>query len=171
MRVAIVHDRLDVVGGAEKVILALHQLYPEAPVYTSFVDYSRLTEAFRDIDIRPSYMQRLPQCVKRYNDKLLPFYTFAFQDFDLSDYDLVISSSYLAAKSVLTPSSTCHVSYCHTPMRFAWDMYPSYIRGGRNPLMKVGLRALLQYFRLWDAQTAQDVDYFIANSETVRRRI
>lgn len=171
MKLAIVHERLDVVGGAEKVILALHRLFPNAPIYTSFVDYDRLTEPFRQMDIRTSYMQNLPSRLKRYSDKLLPFYMMAFQEFDLSDYDVVLSSSYVAAKSVLTPSDVCHICYCHTPMRFAWDLYPKYIQGAHNPLLRNGLRLLLQYFRLWDVQTAHNVDYFISNSETVRQRI
>jgi len=73
----------------------------------------------------------------------------AFQDFNLSEYDVVISSSYVAAKSILTPSATCHICYCHTPMRFAWDLYPSYMQGDGNRLLKFGVRMLLQYFRMW----------------------
>ncbi len=171
MKVAIVHERLDVVGGAEKVILALHRLYPEAPIFTSFVEPQNLSGAFRDMDIRTSYMQKLPNALKERSDKLLPLYMLAFQDFDLTEYDVVISSSYVAAKSVLTPSSTCHVCYCYTPMRFAWDLYPSYIAGGRNHLVKAAIRLMLQYFRMWDVQTSHNVDYFIGISETIRQRI
>jgi glycosyltransferase involved in cell wall biosynthesis len=170
MRIAIVHERLDVVGGAEKVILALHRIFPDAPVYTSFVERAKLCGAFDQVNLRSSSMQRLPGSVKRLNDKLLPLYMLAFQEFDLSGYDVVISSSYAAAKSVLTPSSTCHICYCHTPMRYAWDYHADYMRG-LNPLLRPGMRLLLQYFRQWDAQTAGNVDYFVANSETVRRRI
>jgi glycosyltransferase involved in cell wall biosynthesis len=165
---------LDVVGGAEKVILALHEIFPDAPIYTSFVDYTHLSEPFRHMDIRTSYMQRLPRFMKKQAHALLPMDMFAFQDFDLSEYDVVLSSSYVAAKSVLTTSETCHICYSHTPMRFAWDLYADYMRGGQgnnNPVIKFGLRFLLQYFRVWDVQTANNVDYFIANSETVRRRI
>lgn len=171
MNVALVHERLDILGGAEKVLLALHQLYPEAPLYTSFVDYSHLPDYFRRLDIRPSYMQRLPGFLKRRPHWLLPLDMFAFQDFDLSEYDMVLSSSYVAAKSVLTASETCHICYTHTPMRFAWDLYPNFMRDTANPLTRLGARVLLQYFRMWDVQTSNNVDYFIANSETVRRRI
>jgi glycosyltransferase involved in cell wall biosynthesis len=162
------------VGGAEKVVLALHEIFPEAPIYTTFVDYSHLSEPFRHMDIRTSYMQRLPGFLKKQPHVLLPMDMFAFQDFDLSEYDVVLSSSYVAAKSVLTTSETCHICYSHTPMRFAWDLYADYMRGGQgnnNPVIKLGLRFLLQYFRVWDVQTANNVDYFIANSDTVRRRI
>ena len=171
MKIAIVHERLDVMGGAERVIQSLHALYPDAPIYTSFVQYENLPPEFRQMDIRVSYMQNLPNFVKRYNDKLLPLYMLAFQDFDLSEYDVVISSSYVAAKSILTSSSTCHICYCHTPMRFAWDMYASYMREDSKKIVKAGVRLLLQYFRLWDVQTSNNVDYFIANSDMVRRRI
>src|SRR6185369_11316364 len=101
MRIAIVHERLDVVGGAERVVLALHRLYPDAPVYTSFMDkegHARsgsLAPEFASMDIRESYMKRLPKWMKRRSDKLLPFYMFAFQGFDLSEYDVVLSSSYV----------------------------------------------------------------------------
>ncbi len=158
-------------GGAERVIQSLHALYPEAPIYTSFVQYENLPPEFRKMDIRVSYMQTLPNFIKKYNDKLLPLYMLAFQDFDLSEFDVVISSSYVAAKSILTTSSTCHICYCHTPMRFAWDMYASYMREDSKKIVKAGVRLLLQYFRLWDVQTSNNVDYFIANSDLVRRRI
>ena len=158
-------------GGAERVIQSLHALYPNAPIYTSFVEYDNLPPEFRKMDIRVSYMQNLPAFIKKYNDKLLPLYMLAFQDFDLSEFDVVISSSYVAAKSILTTSSTCHICYCHTPMRFAWDMYAGYMREDGKKIVKAGVRLLLQYFRLWDVQTSNNVDYFIANSELVRRRI
>lgn len=171
MKLAIVHERLDVVGGAEKVILALNQLYPEAPIYTSFVDYKHLSEPFKKMDIRPSFIQRMPEALKRRPHWLLPLDMFAFQDFDLSGYDVVVSSSYVAAKGALTPSDTCHICYCHTPMRFAWDLYSQYMKDARSRTLKFGVRMLLHYFRLWDVQTANNVDFFVANSDTVRRRI
>jgi glycosyltransferase involved in cell wall biosynthesis len=171
MKIAIVHERLDVVGGAERVIASLHRLYPDAPVYTSFVETSELTDEFRGMDIRPSYMQRLPRWVKRRSDRLLPFYLYAFQNFDLSAYDVVISSSYVAAKSVLTPADTCHICYCHTPMRYGWEKFPQYINTVRPGVFKILNQALLQYFRVWDFQTAQNVDYFISTSDAVAQRI
>ena len=171
MKIAIVHERLDVLGGAERVIQTLHALYPQAPIFTSFVDLKALPDEFQRMDIRTSYMQKLPTFLKKRSDKLLPLYMFAFQDFDLSEYDMVISSSYVAAKSILTPSTTCHICYCHTPMRFAWDLYPEYMRGGANRFTKAAVRVLLQYFRLWDVQTSNNVDYFISNSQIIRQRI
>lgn len=177
MRIAIVHERLDVVGGAERVVLALHRLYPDAPVYTSFMDREGLSRdgsllpEFARMDIRESYMKRLPKWLKRRSDKLLPFYMFAFQGFDLSEYDVVLSSSYVAAKSITTSAETCHICFCHTPMRYAWEMFPQYVHGAGNPLIKLGAHAFLQYFRTWDVQTANNVDFFISTSDTVRRRI
>lgn len=171
MKIAIVHERLDVVGGAERVIASLHRLYPDAPVYTSFYAPEELTNELRNMDIRPSYMQKLPQWVKRRSDRLLPFYLYAFQNFDLSAYDVVISSSYVAAKSVLTPATTCHICYCHTPMRYGWEKFPQYINDVRPGVFKILNQALLQYFRVWDFQTAQNVDYFISTSDAVAQRI
>ncbi len=171
MKIAIVHERLDVLGGAERVIQSLHAQYPDAPIYTSFVDYNNLPADFSRMDIRTSFMQKLPSALKKRSDKLLPLYMIAFQDFDLSEYDVVLSSSYVAAKSILTPSATCHLCYCHTPMRFAWDLYPEYIQGVKNRLAQGIVRILLQYFRLWDVQTSNNVDCFIANSQVVRQRI
>lgn len=177
MRVAIVHERLDVVGGAERVVLALHRIYPQAPVYTSFVDREGLARdgdlhpEFQRMEIRTSFMQRLPRWMKRRSDRLLPLYMFAFQGFDLSEYDVVISSSYVAAKSVLTSAETCHICFCHTPMRYAWEMFPQYIGSMRNPFTRGAAHLFLQYFRIWDLQTAYNVNYFISTSDVVRRRI
>lgn len=169
-RTALVHDYLNQNGGAERVVLALQRLFPAAPLYTSIYDRRRMPATYRGLDIRPSFMQRLPGVMRRHQ-AYLPLYPFAFESFDLSDYDLVISSSSAWAKSVITPPGTLHICYCHAPMRFAWS-YRSYIAGERvGRLARAGLPALMVLLRLWDVASAARVDSFIANSRAVAARI
>ncbi len=170
MKAALVHDYLNQYGGAERVVLALHRLFPAAPLYTSIYDRRRMPAAFGTLDIRTSFMQRLPG-VSRHHQTYLPLYPFAFESFDLSGYDLVISSSSAWAKSVITPPGTPHICYCHAPMRFAWS-YQTYVAGERvgRPARAV-LPALMVLLRLWDVASAARVDEFIANSRAVASRI
>lgn len=170
MNVAIVHDYLVQMGGAEKVVEVLHDMYPMAPIYTSIYDKSSTPASYRNWDIRTSFLQRLPR--KRLTHRLaVLFYPLAFETFDLSEYDVVISSSSSFAKGVITQPDTAHICYCHAPMRFAWSTR-SYLR---NERVVRPLRALLtpgtHYLRQWDAVSALRVDQFIANSSIVARRI
>src|SRR5690242_2832646 len=126
MKVALVHDYLTQYGGAERVLEVLHRLYPEAPVYTSVYDSDALPAHFRDWTIRTSFLQNL-HVFRRQHQWGLTFYSTAFERFDLSEFDLVISSSSAWAKGVITGPHTLHVCYCHAPMRFAWH-YHDYLR-------------------------------------------
>lgn len=170
MRVAIVHDYLNQYGGAERVLEALHSLFPAAPIFTSIYDRSAMPPAYRTWDIRTSWMQYLPGW-RRYFRHYLPFYPGAFESFDLSDYDLILSSSSAFAKGVIPAPHARHICYCHTPMRFAWRT-DSYVEREqlRGPIRLV-LPILLSYVRLWDAASAARVDTFIANSRAVAGRI
>jgi len=114
MRVAIVHDYLNQAGGAERVVAVLHQMFPQAPIFTTIVDRRTLWPALRNADIRTSWMQRLPG-IPRYFKAYLPFYARAIEGFDLRSYDLVISSSSAFAKAAITRPDATHVCYCHTP--------------------------------------------------------
>ena len=116
MKVALVHDYLNQMGGAERVVLALHEMFPEAPIYTSIYDPGRVDTAFQSIDIRTSFMQKLP-LVKKHHQPFLPFYPFAMERLDLRGYDLILSSSSAFGKGVVTRPETMHICYCHTPMR------------------------------------------------------
>jgi glycosyltransferase involved in cell wall biosynthesis len=170
MRVALVHDYLNQMGGAEKVLLALHDLFPQAPVYTSIFDAPRMDPRFREMTIRTSFMQRLP-LIKRRHQAFLPLYPLAFERMDLRAYDLVISDSSAFAKSVRTRPGARHISYCHTPMRWAWN-YREYVareRLGRLP--RTILPPFISWLRRWDRTTAARVDDFIANSPNVADRI
>jgi len=170
MRVALVHDYLNQMGGGEKVLLALARMFPGAPIYTSIYEPSRVDEAFASLDIRASFMQRLP-FVKRHHQPFLPLYPFAMESFDLREYDLVVSDSSAFAKGVVTRPGALHISYCHTPMRWAWN-FEDYIE--RERVGWLGRRALapfIHWLRLWDYATAARVDAFIANSPVVAARI
>jgi glycosyltransferase involved in cell wall biosynthesis len=170
MRVALVHDYLNQMGGAERVLLALHDLYPQAPIYTSIYDRHRVDQRFRQMDIRTSFMQRLP-FVRTHHQPFLPMYPFVFERMDLRDYDLVISDSSAFAKGVVTRPEALHVSYCHTPMRWAWS-YEEYVERERlGPVTRMALPPFVAWLRNWDYATAARVDYFVANSPSVAARI
>ncbi len=170
MNVALVHDYLNQMGGAERVLLALHDLYPNAPIYTSIYDPLRVDPAFRRLDIRSSFMQRLP-LVSKHHQPFLMLYPLAFERFDLGEYDLILSSSSAFAKGVVARPDAVHICYCHTPMRWAWS-YQDYIACEN---LSAPVRALLPFFlqrlRRWDQATARHVDHFIANSPAVAQRI
>ncbi len=169
MKVALVHDYLNQMGGAERVLLALHDLYPDAPVYTSFYDPQRVDPSFRWMEIRPSWMQRLP-LVTRYHQPFLPLYPLAFERLDLGEYDLVLSSSSAFAKGINVRADALHICYCHTPMRWAWSQ--DYLKNERlGPLAHLLLPNIIRRLRRWDWTTAQRVDSFIANSPAVAQRI
>ncbi|MBN1483183.1 MAG: glycosyltransferase [Chloroflexia bacterium] len=170
MRVALVHDYLNQYGGAERVLEALHELYPESPVYTSLYDPRRMPPSWRDWDIRASWLRCLPGA-RRFSRFYLPFYPLAFEAFDLRGFELVLSSSSAFAKGVIPADGALHVCYCHNPSRFLWNTagYLAYERLGRwiAPL----LQPLLHRLRIWDVSSSARVDAFIANSINVAGRI
>lgn len=173
MRIAIVHDWLVTAGGAEKVLAALLKLYPEADLY-SVVEF--LPEGQREFlegrPVRTSFIQRLPFARRRYRT-YLPLMPIAVEQFDLSAYDLVISSSYAVAKGVLTGPDQLHVSYVHSPMRYAWDLQHQYLRQSSldRGLKSWVARWLLHQMRMWDVRTAAGVDHFVVNSRFIARRV
>jgi glycosyltransferase involved in cell wall biosynthesis len=165
----LVHEWLSSMAGSEKVLAALHELYPTAPIMTACADSKVVAENLPNAQIRTSFLQKLP-LVSKCHQKLLPLYMIAFEQFDMSDFDLVISSSHCAAKAVITRPDACHICYCHSPMRYAWDLYSEY-RKSQGRLAR-GVWALVSnYVRMWDLATASRVDYFIANSTYISRRI
>jgi glycosyltransferase involved in cell wall biosynthesis len=170
MRVAIIHDYLNQYGGAERVLEALHELYPDAPIYTSLYDPAAMPASYCDWDIRTSWMQRLPGWRQHFRKYFL-LYPSAFEGFDLSGYDLILSSSSAYAKGVIPAPSARHICYCHTPMRFAWRTGDYIKREGLGLFQRGVLPLLLTYVRLWDVATTPRVDQFIANSREVAARI
>lgn len=171
MRTAIVHDYLTQFGGAERVLKVLMEMFPHAPVYTLVHD-PRVTAGLLDARrIRTSFLQRIPLARSRH--RLFPLVMpLAVEQFDLSAYDLVLSASHSFGKGVITRPETLHVSYCFTPLRYAWDDSHRYVREFGVPLF---LRALvplaLTYVRIWDVQAADRVDAFLAVSHFVAERI
>ncbi len=170
MKVAIVHDYLNQMGGAERVVMAFHDIFPDAPIYTSIYDPERVDPAFQKMDIRTSFMQKLP-LVTKHHQPYLPLYPFAMEALDLRGYDLVLSSSSAFGKGVITRPETLHICYCHTPMRWCWN-YEEYVE--REQLGKVARRVLpffITGLRVWDQTSAMRVDHFIANSPVIAERI
>lgn len=170
MRVAIVHDYLNQYGGAERVLEALHALFPDAPVYTSIYDPEVMPAGYRSWDIRTSFIQRLPGWKKHFRRYFL-LYPSAFESFDLSGYDLILSSSSAYAKGIIPRPGALHICYCHTPMRFGWRTSDYVEREAIKGVQGAILPILLTYVRLWDITTACRVDAFIANSREVAGRI
>ena len=173
MRIAIVHDWLTVYAGAEKVLEQLLILYPDAEIFT-LVDF--LPEEYRiflrSAKVHTSFIQHLPRARKSYRS-YLPLMPLAIEQFDLAEFDLVISSSYAVAKGVLTGPDQVHICYCHSPIRYAWDLQHQYLRESK---LETGLKGwiakiILSYIRIWDCRTANGVDQFIANSSYIARRI
>lgn len=172
MRVALVHDYLIRFGGAEQVLLALHRLFPEAPIYTLLYDVEKLGDFFNGAEIKPSFLQKMPSFLRRRYKYFLPFLPLAPETFDLRDFDVIISSSSAFAKGVVTRSDAKHFCYCHNPMRFIWDYYFDYTLQQKMGSVKKNLWFLIShYFRLWDKASASRVDYFIANSRQTAQRI
>jgi glycosyltransferase involved in cell wall biosynthesis len=160
-------------GGAEGVLREIISLFPKADLYTLVCHLPQDRRDFLSgLVPRTSFVQKLPFSKTRYRS-YLAFFPIAIEQFDLSDYDLVISSSYAAAKGVITGPNQLHVSYVHSPVRFAWDLQAEYLREGKldTGFRSIIARAILHYIRIWDVRTAHGVDSFIANSQFVARRI
>ncbi|TDA70432.1 MAG: glycosyltransferase family 4 protein [Clostridia bacterium] len=171
-KVALIHDWLVANAGAEKVLAAIHELYPQAPVYTLVSDPRAVAELDLDGLVRNSFLQRWPQATKRYQ-AYLPFMPFAVEQFDLREYEVIISSSHAVAKGAMTRADQLHIAYIHTPVRYAWDLYYEYLREARltKGLKAFLARVVLHYLRLWDRVSADRVDYLVANSHYVARRV
>lgn len=174
MRVAVVHDWLYVVGGAERVLEQILRVFPNADVYSTF---EKLTDAERKRigitkPVKTTFLQRIPG-VGRIHRMLLPLMPIAIEQLDLTEYDLVISSSYAVAKGVLTGPDQMHVSYVHSPIRYAWDLQHRYLAevGSSRGLKSMLMRVLLHWVRIWDFRTAHGPDVMIANSNFIARRI
>lgn len=170
MKLALVHDYLIQNGGAEKVVDVMHGLWPDSPLYTLLFDPKSIP-TFQGRDIRTSFLEKLPLGRRKYQ-WYLPLMPTATEHYDLSDYDVVLSSTSAFAKGILTRENSLHICYCHTPTRYLWSDTHSYVEELRVPrLVKMMLPPLLSRLRMWDKQAADRVDVFIANSQTVQKRI
>jgi len=171
MKVALVHDYLNQYGGAERVLGAFSEIFSDAPIYTLIYDPQKVCGVFYNKKIRTSFLQKIP-FAKSYH-RIFPFLMpIAIEQFDLSNYDVVLSDSASFAKGVITKPETLHICYCHTPPRFAWDDSHKYIEEyGFPKIIKRLIPFFMNYIRLWDREAALRVDKFICNSNFVAKRI
>ncbi len=170
MKLAIVCSWLNQYGGAERVLDVVHDMYPDAPVYTSIYAPQALPEYYRSWDIRPSFLNRIPLITRRHQ-LFLPLYPLGFESLDLRGYDLVLSVTSAFGHGVIVPAETPHVCYCLTPARFLWGYHAYIEREGVGRLARLGLPPFLKGLRQWDRLAAERVDEFIAISRTVQLRI
>ena len=168
-KVAIVHDWLVTFGGAERVVQQLLIMYPQADIYTLVYDKEKMDKYFPAEKVHTSSIQKIPGATKIYT-KLLKFMPKAFEEFDLSSYDLVISSSSSCAKGVITPPTVPYVAYIHTPMRYAWDLYFDY-RKNSGKMTQFFMKKWIPAIRQWDYISSQRIDSIVANSNYIARRI
>ena len=171
MKVALVHEHLAQDGGAERVLRVLAEMFPEAPIYTLLYKQKHADRYFKDRHIETSIIQKLPWGVKRYR-WYMPFMPMAVEFFDLTNYDVIISSSSAFAKGVITQTDSLHICYCHTPTRYLWSDTHKYINELKyNKFFKKIISLMLNRIRVWDKVAADRVDKFIANSTVVKHRI
>lgn len=172
MNVALVHDMLNRLGGAERVLATLAEIFPEAPIYTLLYDEKKVGHIFPKEKIVTSGLQKLPGFLRRRQKYLLTKMPQAIEEWDFSKFDLVISSNTAFSHGILTPPQTKHLCYFHSPMRFAWDWTHEYQQEQRlSGIKKIAASYLLKEIREWDRTAADRVDIALANSENVRRRI
>lgn len=169
MRVALVHDWLVGMRDEEHCLEALCELFPSAALYTLFYKPGSVSETISRLAIQPSALQRCPW-IMTHSRYYAPLFPTMIEQFDLSDYDLVLSSSQCVAKGVLTQPATCHICYCHTPMRSVWER-DDRLTHRWNPISRVLTPMMAQYFRVWDVISAHRVDDFIASSPQVAAQI
>lgn len=169
LKVAIVHEYLNQYGGAERVLEAIHELYPAAPVYTLMHDPDSMPESYKNWDIRESgYLKN--KLIRNHYKKFFFLYPIFMEQFDLKEYDLVISSSYAYAHGIVTSPKTCHICYCHTPMRFVW-VQPDEYRARVSFTMRWVYDWLIRKLQKWDQFASMRPDYYIAASQNVAERI
>ncbi|MFA7245363.1 MAG: glycosyltransferase [Candidatus Magasanikbacteria bacterium] len=170
MRIALVHDYLSQDGGAERVLQAFHEIWPEAPIFVLFHDNKKIKN-FPENLIKESFLSKLPFVRKKYQ-WYLPLMPIATEKHNLGDFDVVLSSTSAFAKGILTKEDGLHISYCHTPTRYLWSDTHEYIHDLKyNFFIKLFLPRLIHKLRIWDKNSVDRVDYFIANSHTVFKRI
>ena len=168
MKVAIVHYWLVGMRGGEKVLECLCELYPDADIFTLVADREKLSPTILKHRITTSFLQNIGG--KRLYQKMLPLMPQALEAFDLSGYDLILSSEAGPAKGIIPPPDSVHICYCHSPMRYIWDLYPQYYRKA-GWLARMAMRLTSSWLRAWDVTTSARVDHFIANSAFVAKRI
>lgn len=170
LKIALVHDWLTGMRGGEKVLEVLCELYPDADLYTLLHNKGTLSSTIENMKIRTSFVDKLPLKEKRYRN-YLPIFPAAIETFDFSEYDLVVSTSHCVAKNVKVKNGL-HICYCHTPMRYVWEMFDEYFGRGKTGLAtRLAMKIIAPILRKWDVATSNRVNYYIANSHNVAGRI
>ncbi len=171
MKVALVHDWLTGMRGGEKCLEILCDVFPEADIYTLICQKSRLSPSIRKMNIHTSFLQKLPYITKYYR-YTLPIMPLMIEQFELKNYDLVISSSHCVAKGIKTNNNACHICYCFTPMRYIWDQSSHYFNEtNANPVTRSVFSFVKKYLQTWDIKSSKRVDHFVAISQHVSKRI
>lgn len=172
MKIAIVHDWLPFMGGAENVVTNMMEVFPEAVLYTSICNKDRLTGKLKETEIVTTHLQKKKKEIINHR-KLFPFMPTAMESIDLTSYDIVISSSSSVAKSVITGPDTLHICYCHTPMRYGWEFMHNYIGelSGKGRFKNKLKSYFMSFMRVWDYASSTRVDVYVANSVNVAKRI
>jgi len=169
MKVAIIHYWLVNMRGGEKVVEAILDLFPDADIYTHVVDPEAISKKINNRVVGTTFIQKLPKA-RKYYQSYLPLMPYALEQLDLRAYDLIISSESGPAKGVITSPDALHICYCHSPMRYVWDMYHDY-KENASWLKRLLMPVLMHRLRLWDLASSFRVDYFVANSSFVQKRI
>lgn len=169
MKVAIVHYWLVTMRGGEKVLEALCEMFPQADIYTNVYNPAKISDTIKSHNVYTTKINKWPMA-KKFYQKYMPFMPKALMELNLTDYDLIISSESGPAKGVCPSPNAFHLCYCHTPMRYLWDMYHDYFRKS-NPIVKFFMKKMIPGLRQWDVMSSNLVDHFIANSSFVEKRI
>ena len=169
MKVAIIHYWLIGMRGGEKVVEALCAMFPEADIFTHVYDRAAVSPVIRSHQVRPSFIAKLPRPIRNYK-RYLPLMPMALEQLDLRGYDLILSSESGPSKGIIPPAGALHLCYCHSPMRYIWNMFHDY-RDRSGPVTRLLMLPLSHYLRTWDAVSATRVHGFVANSRTVARRL
>lgn len=169
LKVALVHDWLVSSGGGERVLKCMHDLFPNAPIYTLVYDREKAPSWLQECDVRTTYLQKFPGA-KNHHKVLLSFMPRAWEELNLMEYDLVISSCMSCCKGILTRPDATHICYCHSPIRYVWDLYYDYLNTA-SFIKRKAMPPIIHKVREWDYLAAQRVDYFVSNSNFVGKRI
>lgn len=171
MKVAIVQEWLTNLGGSERVTLALSEIFPEALIFTSIFNPEKLPDNFKKLNIRTSFLQRIPMA-KRKHQMMFPLMPYAFESFDFSEFDVVISSNHSCAKGIITGPKTLHICYCCTPTRYLWSNYHEYLQESNfNFFVNKAIPGLTNKLRLWDRVAADRPDKYVCISKYIASRI
>ncbi|MCS7249833.1 MAG: glycosyltransferase [candidate division WOR-3 bacterium] len=169
MKVAIVHDWLTGMRGGEKVLEVFCEIFPDAVLYTLVYNKEKISPIINQMKIKTSILQKFPNIEKNYR-YYLPIMPTLIEHFNLKDFDLILSSSHCVAKGVKKFKNQIHICFCHTPMRYVWDMFDEYFKKARL-ITKIGAKIFRPYLKRWDKKSSQNVDFFIANSKNIARKI